>query len=599
MKKILSVLFSLVIIISASVPFTAFASDSDYVFSNKSDGTLEISQYTGSDTTLLIPATSDGKLITGIGMAAFYMSGVVSITFPYGMKSVGQYAFESSNLNYITFNEGLETIETHAFGNCTSLKELNLPSTVTTIEDEAITAAEHLSAINVAEGNTVYTADGVALYDAAKTRLILYAVFNSTEQYTLPSTLETIGGYSFSSSSKLKTIGIPASVKEIQDYAFVDVSGLTDVWYAGSETEWEAVKIGTNNTALASATMHYGKLPPCTTHSWGDWTVTTKPTCTEKGEETRVCSVCEETEKRDVDPSGHTSVTDAAVPATCTESGLTEGSHCSVCKAVITAQETVDALGHNYGEWTVTTKPTCTEKGEETRICSRCKNEEKRDVEPTGVHTWNDGEETKAATCTEDGETTYTCTVCGATKTEPIPSEGAHKWNDGEVTTEPTCVEKGVKTFTCTVCSAIKTEPVEATGVHTEVVDKAVPATFSKTGLTKGSHCYVCGAVLTEQKTVAKLGAPKIVKLKMNKKGLTIKWKTVKKVHGYKIQISTSKKFKKSKTKTFTVRDQKQAKRLIKRYRKGKYYVRIRAYKVISGKKYYSKWSKAKSVKRR
>jgi len=45
---------------------------------------------------------------------------------------------------------------------------------------------------------------------------------------------------------------------------------------------------------------------------------------------------------------GHTEVVDEAKAANCTETGLTEGSHCSVCKAVIKAQETVPALGHNF-----------------------------------------------------------------------------------------------------------------------------------------------------------------------------------------------------------------------------------------------------------
>ncbi|MGN0999209.1 MAG: S8 family serine peptidase, partial [Faecousia sp.] len=55
-------------------------------------------------------------------------------------------------------------------------------------------------------------------------------------------------------------------------------------------------------------------------HSWGEWVVTTDPTCTEKGEETRTCSICGETEKRDVDALGHDY--DAVVTdPTCTEKG--------------------------------------------------------------------------------------------------------------------------------------------------------------------------------------------------------------------------------------------------------------------------------------
>ncbi len=67
---------------------------------------------------------------------------------------------------------------------------------------------------------------------------------------------------------------------------------------------------------------------------------------------------------------GHTSVTDKAVAPTCTATGLTEGAHCSVCNAVLTAQTTVEALGHNYNN--VVTAPTCTAQGYTTHTCSRC-----------------------------------------------------------------------------------------------------------------------------------------------------------------------------------------------------------------------------------
>ena len=68
----------------------------------------------------------------------------------------------------------------------------------------------------------------------------------------------------------------------------------------------------------------------------------------------------------------HTEVIDEAVAPTCTETGLTEGKHCSVCNDVFTAQETVDALGHD--EISHEAKdPTCTEIGWDAYVtCSRC-----------------------------------------------------------------------------------------------------------------------------------------------------------------------------------------------------------------------------------
>ena len=83
----------------------------------------------------------------------------------------------------------------------------------------------------------------------------------------------------------------------------------------------------------------------------GEWKVTKKATCTEPGTKTRKCSRCDEVETEIIPATGHTEVEDAAVAATCTTAGKTAGSHCSVCNAVIKAQEEIPAAGHSWSEW--------------------------------------------------------------------------------------------------------------------------------------------------------------------------------------------------------------------------------------------------------
>ena len=171
-------------------------------------------------------------------------------------------------------------------------------------------------------------------------------------------------------------------------------------------------------------------------HSWGIWITDKEPTCTEDGLEIRYCQrindedsekpgPCDAYEERAIEALGHEVVVDKAVEPTCTETGLTEGSHCSVCGETLTPQTVIDAKGHDFGDWNEVTAPTCTDKGLEQRDCKNCDESETRDIEANG-HTWVIDPEVPA-TPTKPGLTAGEhCSVCGEVRVaqKEIPATG-------------------------------------------------------------------------------------------------------------------------------------------------------------------------------
>ena len=90
----------------------------------------------------------------------------------------------------------------------------------------------------------------------------------------------------------------------------------------------------------------------CGKHEYGDFEILKNPTCTEKGQKGKICKKCGKiTEKTDIDAAGHTPVPDPAVAPTETTDGLTEGSHCGVCGAVLTAQEVIPMRDPTIDTW--------------------------------------------------------------------------------------------------------------------------------------------------------------------------------------------------------------------------------------------------------
>ena len=204
-------------------------------------------------------------------------------------------------------------------------------------------------------------------------------------------------------------------------------------------------------------------------HTWGEWLTVKHATCKDEGQLIRVCGKCSVSEQTTVAKTEtHIEVIDAAILATCTVDGKTEGKHCSVCGITLVEQTTIKAKGHTE----VVDKAvaaTCKAEGKtEGKHCSVCNDViVKQDIVPKSAHT-EAIDEAVSPTCTTEGKT-----------------EGKH----------------------CSVCGTII---VEQTSIpksnHIEVVDDAVSPTCTTEGKTEGKHCSVCKKVIVAQTSIDIVG---------------------------------------------------------------------------------------------
>ena len=167
--------------------------------------------------------------LTEIPQEAFWeCNSLVSITLPNTVTIVRGYAFKQcKNLTSVNLGNSVSTLEWDAFGYCEKLTTIVFPATLTEILEGCFNGCFNLTKITVAEDNPEFSVEGSALYNKAKTKLVLWPSA-SGEINNLPNTLEIIG-YSAFNGSSITSIRIPDSVTTIDYGAFSGCNNLTSV----------------------------------------------------------------------------------------------------------------------------------------------------------------------------------------------------------------------------------------------------------------------------------------------------------------------------------------------------------------------------------
>ena len=361
-------------------------------------------------------------------------------------------------------------------------------------------------------------------------------------------------------------------------------------------------------------------------HTFGTWTTTKNATCTQVGTKSRKCTVCGKTETQTIAKTGHKSVTDKAIPATCTTDGKTEGSHCSVCGAVIKAQTTITATGHKSSGWIVDKTASIGVKGSKHRECTICK----KVLETAEIPALSRISISKASvtlstsTYAYDGKTktpSVTVKVNGKTLKKGTDYTVSYSNNTKVGTATVKITGKGNYTGSVSKTYSIKNNFKKATvsGISTKAftgknITQSITVKYNGKTLKNGTDYTVSysnnkkigiatvkiagkGSYTGTITKTFKINPAKqeIQKLTAKSKAFFVDWAQKGSATGYEIQYATNSKF--TSAKKVTITNNKTDKTTISKLSgKKKYYVRVRSYTTVKGTKYYGAWSAVKNV---
>ena len=193
---------------------------------------------------------------------------IETIVIPEGVTKIGKGAFQHcENLKKVVLPDSLKVIDDSAFLCCFGLEEINIPSGVTEIGNYAFMMCQSL--------NDVYFSDSLSeigifafLYCSSFTKLSIpesvnhigegaFMYCNGVTELVILAGAEVIQPQAFLGCASVETVIISKSIKNIGEAVFYDTDNIKDVYYMGTEEEWQKIVIGEYNYSILSANIHF------------------------------------------------------------------------------------------------------------------------------------------------------------------------------------------------------------------------------------------------------------------------------------------------------------------------------------------------------
>ncbi len=586
----------------------------DFEYEESWYGTVEITGYHGTDSEVVIPAELDGKEVNSIGRCVFGYgnSTVNSVIIPDSVTTIRNYAFNNCiSLRSVTLPDSITMIDSGVFWDCINLESITLPDGITCIMDYAFENCSSLSSVIIPDSVTEI---GKSFQDCSSLKSIVlpdsitmidgpaFRGCSALESITLPKSITNIHWYLFEDCSSLKSITIPDSVTSIEGEAFKNCSSLSSIIIPDGVTNIEDHTF-MGCSSLKSIHLPYGitGIESAAFHSCSN-----------------LSSIAIPDSVTDIGSSafaGCSSLSSIAIPDNVTSIGIYGFSNCSSLTSITLPYGITDikeGTFHMCSSLNSITIPNSVTNIEE-RSFAGCFSLHGITIpnSVTSIHYNVFDKALKHIYYTGFRKQWLAIFASALNRPDYILYGIPVHCTDGDILpTDQVTPDITPLTANNVKLSAVKVtyngkaqtpavfvtdnqgKTVTDSGYTVQYTDHTNVGQASVTVTFQGSY----SGTVTKTFDIVPKGT-KISKVTAKKKGFLVKWKKqAVQTSGYEIQYSVNGKFKSAKT-AGNVKAKKTSKTVSKLKAKKKYYVRIRTYKTVNGKNYYSDWSAKKSVK--